>query len=163
LSATQSYAVAIQISNPSGGLNLIDPVERLSPIPSTSQPLLVELGVKQGGKSVLFAVQPGTVVTGSGSCTPGPIDCEILSLSPDQSENISTQSAGGATIAQFAVTGIYAQDHGSAAAARKARNAVAAAGAKLLTNSPLSALTLFQYQPSVGAIVDMRNLTVGGN
>jgi hypothetical protein len=163
LTATQSYAVAIQISNASGGLNLIDPVERLSPIPSTSQPLLVELGVKQGGKSVLFAVQPGTVVTGSGSCTPGPIDCEILSLSPDQSENISTQSAGGATIAQFAVTGIYAQDHGSAAAARKARNAVAAAGAKLLTNSPLSALTLFQYQPSVGAIVDMRNLTVGGN
>jgi hypothetical protein len=163
LSATQSYAVAIQISNPSGGLNLIDPVERLSPIPSASQPLLVELGVEQGGRNVLFAVQPGSVVTGPGRCTPGPIDCEILSLSRDQRENVSTQSAGGATIAQFAVTGIYAQDHGSAGAATKARHTVNAVGAKLLTNSPLSALTLFQYQPSVGAVVDMRNLIVGGN
>ncbi len=163
LSATQTYDVAIQISNASGGLNLIDPVQRLSTIPSASQPLLVELGVEQGGSRVLFAVQPGTVVTGPGACTPGPIDCEILSLAPDQGENVSTQSAGGATIAQFAVTDIYAQDHGSAGAASQARNAVSAQGARLLSNSPLSALSLFQYEPSVGAIVDMRNLTVGGN
>jgi hypothetical protein len=163
LGATQSYAVAIQVSNSSGGLNLLDPVERLSPIPSGSQPLLVELGVAQGGRRVLFAVQPGTIVTGPGSCTPGPIDCEILSLSPDQTETVSTQLAGGTTIAQFAVTGISAADHPSVAAANKARNAVSAAGARLLDNSPLQALSLFDYEPSVGAVVDLRNLTVGGN
>ena len=78
-------------------------------------------------------------------------------------ENISTQSAGGASIAQFSVTGISAVDHPSVAAANKARNSVSPVGAKLLTNSPLAALTLFNYEPSVGAVVDMRNLTVGGN
>jgi hypothetical protein len=163
LSATQTYQVALQISNPSGGLNLIDPLKRLSPVPSASEPLLVELGVEQGGHHVLFAVQPGTVVSGRGTCTPGPIDCEILSLSPEQAENVSTQSAGGATIAQFAITGITAQDYSSVAAANKARNAVSSVGADLLTDSPLSALSLFQYEPSVGAVVDLRNLTVGGN
>jgi hypothetical protein len=161
LTSTQSYQVEIQLSNASGGLDLIDSVERLSPIPSASQPLLVELGVAQGGRHVLFAVQPGTVPSGPGSCTPGPIDCEILSLSPDQTETVST--AGGATATQFAVTGITAQDHASVAAANQARNAVFAAGAKLLDDSPLPALSLFQYEPSVGAVVDLRNLTVGGN
>jgi hypothetical protein len=138
-------------------------VNRLSPIPSAGQPLLVELGVLQSGKRVLFAVQPGTIVSGPGSCTPGPIDCEILSLPAGAIESVSTQSAGGATIAQFSISGISAVDHGSVAAANKARGAVSQAGAKLLTNSPLSALTLFQYEPSVGAVVDLRNLTVGGN
>jgi hypothetical protein len=161
LTSTQSYHVEIQLSNASGGLDLIDSVERLSPIPSASQPLLVELGVAQGGHHVLFAVQPGSVPTGPGSCTPGPIDCEILSLSPDQTETVST--ASGAAVTQFAVTGISAQDHPSAAAANQARNAISAAGARLLSGSPLSALSLFQYEPSVGAVVDLRNLTVGGN
>jgi hypothetical protein len=163
LRPNQSYEVAIQISNASGGLDLLDPVVRLSPLPTSSQPLLVELGVEQGGRRVLFAVQPGTIVTGAGSCTPGPIDCEILSLATDQTESVSTQSAGGTTLAQFAVTGISAQSHPSVAAANKARNAVSAAGAKLLDNSPLQALSLFDYEPSVGAVVDLRNLTVGGN
>jgi hypothetical protein len=161
LTSTQSYQVELQLSNSSGGLDLIDSVARLSPIPSASQPLLVELGVEQGGSHVLFAVQPGTVPSGAGSCIPGPIDCEILSLSPDQTETVSTGS--GATVTQFAVTGISAQNHASVAAANEARNAVSAAGAKLITNSPLTALSLFQYEPSVGAVVDLRNLTVGGN
>jgi hypothetical protein len=163
LTAKQSYAVSIEITNGSGGVEPIDPVQRLTALPSASQPLLVELGVEQGGKRVLFAVQPGTVVNGGGSCTPGPIDCEILSLPVGGVENISTQSAGGATIAQFSVTGISAVNHPSVAAASKARNSVAQVGAKLLSGSPLTALTLFKYEPSVGAVVDMRNLTVGGN
>jgi hypothetical protein len=119
--------------------------------------------VEQGGRRVLFAVQPGTIVTGAGSCTPGPIDCEVLSLAVDQTEAVSSQSAGGTTLAEFAVTGISAQSHPSVAAANKARHAVSATGAKLLDNSPLQALSLFDYEPSVGAVVDLRNLTVGGN
>ena len=47
-------------------------------------------------------VQPGTVVHGAGTCTPGPIDCEILSLGQDQVETISS----GSTSSSFAVTAI---------------------------------------------------------
>jgi hypothetical protein len=159
LTAKESYDVALSITNSKGGVNPIDPLERLSPLPSAGQPLVVELGVLQGGHRVLFAVQPGTVVSGPGACTPGPIDCEILSVAQDQVETVSS----GSTSVSFAVTGITAQQHPSTSAANAARQAVDKAGRNLLANSPLSALSLFQYQSQIGAVVDLRNLTVGGN
>lgn len=164
LTATQSYAVKLAITNSSGGLNTIDPLERLSVLPSGRQPLLVELGVLKGGSRVLFAVQPGTVVGGPGSCIPGPIDCEILSLAQDQVEALGVKTqTGNESVALFAVTGITAAGHSSAAAANKARGAASSAGRQLLSGSSSSALSLYQYEPSVGALVDLQNLTVGGS
>jgi len=164
LKPTQSYVVSVGITNSSGGFNTIDPLERLSVLPSAQQPQLIELGVLQGGHSVLFAVQPGTVLNGPGACTPGPIDCEILSLGENKTEGISTQSSSGTTlVADFAITSITTQNYSSAGAADKARQAASATGRDLLNQSTLSALSLFQYSPSVGAVVDERNLTVGGN
>ena len=117
----------------------------------------------KGGQRVLFVVQPGAVLSGPGICTPGPIDCQILSLAQGQTEQLSVQSPTGlVTIALFSVTGISVDEHSTAAAADKARRAVSAAGLNLLNRSTLSALSLFQYEPSIGAVVDLRNLTVGG-
>ena len=125
--------------------------------------MLVELGVLQGGHSVLFVVEPGTVVSGAGTCTPGPIDCEILSLNPGQTEGISKQTASGSTpVALFSVNSISADQFPSAAAANKARETASDVGRQLLNRTPLSSISLFQYDPSVGAVVDLRNLTVGG-
>jgi len=164
LSATQSYHVTLAITNASGGLATVDPLERLSVLPSSQQPLLVELGVLNGGHRVLFVVQPGTVVNGPGTCTPGPVDCEILSLAQDQTEGISVQSpTGPVSIALFAVTGITTDRNSSATAADKARRTESAAGRALLDHSTLSALSLFRYEPSLGAVADLRNLTVGGS
>jgi hypothetical protein len=152
----------LAITNSAGGLNTIDPLERLSILPSAQQPLLIELGVLKGGHRVLFAVEPGTVVGGPGSCTPGPIDCEILSLGQDQTEALGVQSPTGPVgVVLFAVTGVTAGTYSSAAAADKARRAESPAGRKLLDASTLDALSLFQYEPSVGAVVDLRNLTAG--
>jgi hypothetical protein len=164
LSATESYHVTLAITNAAGGLDTIDSLERLSVLPSAQRPLLVELGALQGGHRVLFVVQPGTVVSGPGTCTPGPIDCEILSLGQDQTEGLATQSPTGlVSVAMFAVTGISTDRHSSAAAADRARRSESAAGRALLDKSTLSALSLFRYAPSLGAVVDMRNLTVGGS
>jgi hypothetical protein len=163
LTAKQSYQVSLAITTKDGGLNTIDPLERLSVIPGVQQPLLVELGVLQGGKRVLFAVEPGAAVGGPGTCTPGPIDCEILSLAPGQTEGVSKQTATGSTpVALFSVNSISAADHPTVAAADAARHTASEAGRELLANTPLSAVSLFQYDPSVGAVVDLRNLTVGG-
>jgi hypothetical protein len=153
--------VAIAMTDASGGFNTIDPFERLSVLPSKQQPLLIELGVLEGGHRVLFVVQPGTQVSGPGTCLPGPIDCEILSLAPNQTEQISGN--GNASGSSFQVTGITADENPSTAAADIARQAESAFGRDLLNKSTLTALTLFQYQPSVGAVVDLRNLTVGGS
>jgi hypothetical protein len=164
LSSTQAYRVAVSITASGGGLNGIDPLERLSVLPSPQQPLLVELGVLQGGKRVLFATQPDTVLAGPGSCIPGPVDCEILSLGQDQTEAVGRRLGGlGATaVALFAVTAITAADYPSAAAADSARRSVSAAGRTLLASSNLPTLALFPYEPSLGYLVDLRNLTVGG-
>jgi hypothetical protein len=164
LEATQSYEVSLAITTPSGGLNTIDPLERLSVMPSVKQPLLTELGVLQGGKQVVFVVEPGAVVSGPATCTPGPIDCEIITLSPGQTEGVSQQTPTGSTpVALFAVDAISAADHPSVAAADQARRAASEAGRELLANTTFGALSLFQYDPSVGAVVDLRNLTVGGS
>ena len=64
-------------------------------------------------------------------------------------------------MALFAITSISAVDNGSSAAATKVRKAESAAGRAVLDASPLSALSLFRYDPSVGAVLDLRNLTVG--
>jgi hypothetical protein len=162
LTKTEAYDVSLAITNSGGGLNTLDPLERLSVLPSDQQPLLVELGVAQGGNHVLFAVQPGAVVTGPGSCTPGPIDCAILSLGQDQTEELSAQTGalGSTQVALFAVTGISATKYSSAAAADKARRTASSAGQNLLDKSTSQALSLFQYEPSLGSVVDLRNLGV---
>jgi hypothetical protein len=159
LSPDQSYSVSLAITKPTGGLDTISPLERLSPLPSASRPLLVELGVLKGGSRVLFAVQPGTVVSGKGTCIPGPIDCEILSLAQGQTERLSVQtSAGVVRVALFAVTGINAAKQHSRSAAMKVRNQESSAGRRVLDRSSLNALTLFRYEPSAGAVIDLRNL-----
>lgn len=164
LTATQSYQVSLAITDSGGNLNTIDSLERLTVLPSVKQPLLTELGVLQGGRQVVFVVEPGAVVGGPGTCTPGPIDCEILTLSPGQTEGLSQQTPTGSTpVALFAVNSITAVNHPSAAAADRARRTASDAGRELLANTPLSSVSLFQYDPSVGAVVDQRNLTVGGS
>jgi hypothetical protein len=164
LADNESYHVVLAMTNAAGGLNTLDPLERLSVLPSKAQPLMVELGVLKGGKRVMFALQPGAVVSGPGSCTPGPIDCEILSLAKDQIETLSQQTPGGGTapVTMFAVTGIKVDKHSSTAAASSARQKVSQAGRQLLANSQLAALSLFQYRPSLGSVVNLQNLKVGG-
>jgi hypothetical protein len=120
--------------------------------------------VLKGGHRVLFVVQPGTVVGGPGTCTPGPIDCAILSLGENQTESIGRLSNGVTVpVTTFAVTAINVDNHSSAAEANTARAEVSAAGRKVLDASTLSALSLFQYDQSAGAVLDLRNLTVGGS
>ncbi len=163
LRSSQVYRVALAVSWPSGGLDTIDPLERLSVLPNDRQPLLVELGVQKGGGRVLFAVEPGAVVSGPGTCTPGPIDCQVLSLAVGQNENLSSQSPTGPNeVALFAVTSITAHSLGSSSAAATARRRVSAAGRDELASSQQNVVSLFRYEPALGAVVDLRNLSIGG-
>ncbi len=163
LTQTESYDVQISITASHGGVNKIGSLERDGTLPNNQTPLLVELGVLKGGKRVLFAVQPGTRFIGPGSCTPGPIDCQVMSLGQNQIESIAPTTAKGVgPYAMFAITGITATHYRSASAANKARNKVSGFGRRLLAHSNSSALSLFPYKSGLGAIVDLRDLTIGG-
>ncbi|HWF49684.1 MAG TPA: hypothetical protein VG294_03475 [Solirubrobacteraceae bacterium] len=164
LTASQAYHVAISMTVATGDVHAVDPLQRLSLLPSDQEPRLIELGVQNGGHRVLFVVQPGTIVRGPGRCTPGPIDCEIVSLAPNQVEWVGTSGPSGiAGVALMAVTAINAADYSSPAAADKARSATSAAGRRALSASTLRALSLFQFKPGLDALVDLSNVTVGGN
>jgi hypothetical protein len=160
LKPTQSYTVALSLTSPGGNLDVIESLERLSVLPSEQEPLLVYLGVLEGGRHVLFAVPPGTSVSGPGACTPGPTDCELLSLAPDQIESLATSA--GVSVALFTVTAIKTASFATVAAANRARTAFSAFGNARLNSISLPALALFEYQPVLGALVDLRNLSVGG-
>jgi hypothetical protein len=160
LSATEAYHVAVALTTASGGLDARD-LARLSVLPSDQQPLLVELGVLRGGNRVLFVVERGATVSGPGSCTPGPVDCEILALSPGQVETVSAKAGGVAT--QMAVTQVITAHHSSPAAAQTDRSSYAADGLKLLHQYWPSVLSLFPYNPSLGLIVDRRDLSAAGS
>jgi hypothetical protein len=163
LSSTEAYDVTISITNSRHGVNKISALERLATLPSAQQPQLVELGVLKGGRRVLFAVQPGTSLGGPGTCTPGPIDCQVVSLGVDQIESISRKTSTGLVpLAMFAVTAISAHHYSSTRQADNARSAVSPVGRRLLSHSTASALNLFPYKPGLGAIVDLRNLSIGG-
>jgi hypothetical protein len=163
LTSTQSYGVALSLTTFAGDLNTIDSLERLSVLPSEQQPLLVYLGVLKGGRDALFLVQPGTVVSGPGTCAPGPSDCEILSLAQGRIESLAVSTASGTSnVALFSVTSIKVDQHASVASANRARREASAVGQALLKASTLPALPLFEYQPNVGAVVDLRNLEAGG-
>ena len=163
LTATETYQVTLAMTTPTGGLDTADSVERLSPLPSQKQALMVELGVLKGGHRVLFLLRPGTVVSGPGTCTPGPIDCEILSLGQEEIEKLGTSSSSGVDpVALFAVTAIQAHRYSTRATAGRMRRVVSTAGQRLINGSTSDALSLFRYEPSLGAVVDLRNLSVGG-
>jgi hypothetical protein len=167
LQANEAYHVALSIENESlGSVAPLDPIERHDTLPVGQKPMLVFLGVLQGGSRVLFSLVPGTAVSGPGHCIPGPLDCQVLSLGVNQTEALSQiVKTGFAPVDLFAVTGITAQDYPSKAAADAARNQVSKAGSAVLdaNASSLSVLSLFPFQSGIDAIVDMRNLTVGGN
>jgi hypothetical protein len=163
LTPSQAYSVTFSITNTTGGFDTVNSLERLSVLPNDKQPLLVELGVLQGGKRVLFAVQPGASLTGPGKCIPGGVDCSIISLAPGDIEGLYGTTQNGTVYAEFSVTSIGAAKLGSEAAADKVRAKESAAGRSLLSASSNSVLSLFSYDPSLGAIVDKRNLAVGGN
>ena len=86
------------------------------------------------------------------------------SLDPGQTEGVSKQTASGSTpVALFSVNSISRRpvpfgshrEQGS-------RDGVGGRPPAGSTNTSLSSVSLFQYDLSVGAVVDLRNLTVGG-
>jgi len=108
-------------------------------------------------------VLPGTLVDDQADCVPGPTDCEIIAVAPDQMVGLSVNQDGTPTLVDvIAVASIYAKNYSSVAAAQHARHQESSTGAHVLNGAGLSALSLFQYRPSIGSVVDLRNLSVAG-
>jgi hypothetical protein len=169
LTKNQVYALGLSVTNPGNSslsLNSQELQLRDSGFPDVggngTSPMLVYLGVLQGGHRALFAVMPGTALSDSGSCIPGPAFCQVISLAPGQRETVSRAGSSSAPY-EFSIVKIYGVTQSSAAAAMRARNAVSTSGQRFLDNAALAAVQFFLFDSSTGTLVDQRNLTVGGN
>ena len=77
-------------------------VTRLEALPDSETPLLVYLGVKDGGKAAVFMLDSSVTPQGDGTCEPSPATCETLVLREGETEFFDVAGEDGtATGAQF--------------------------------------------------------------
>ncbi len=59
---------------------------RLTPLPSSKQPLVVFRGVTVGGKSATFTLAGEVILHGNAACVPSASQCQAIELQPGQTE-----------------------------------------------------------------------------
>jgi hypothetical protein len=77
-------------------------VPRLSPLPNSSDPIVIFLGVSRSDKQTraVFLVTSDAVATGDGACKPKDDDCTYVYLAENETEYFDVQ-AGTAGLAQY--------------------------------------------------------------
>jgi hypothetical protein len=76
-------------------------VTRLEALPDSDNPLLVYMGVKDGGKAAVFMLDSSVTPQGDGECEPSPADCETLVLRKGETEFFDVLDENGESTAQF--------------------------------------------------------------
>jgi hypothetical protein len=70
-------------------------VERLDPLPTADEPLLVYLGLTDDGRSAVFMLDAGVTVDGDGRCRPDPDDCQTVELAAGETGFIEIAGEDG--------------------------------------------------------------------
>lgn len=81
-------------------------VARLTPLPSADSPFFVFLGVKSGGKTLVFMVSSDAKATGDGKCRPSKNDCETIELQAGDTEFFDLATVDGVEQYQMDVISI---------------------------------------------------------
>lgn len=93
-------------------------LERLQPLPSAEQPVLIYLGLLKDGKTAEFLVDHGVQAIGDGECRPSPELCETLRLRAGDTEFLDVVDATGAVGGQFQLDLIKVHNSKQASASR---------------------------------------------
>lgn len=82
-------------------------VARLTPLPSADSPFFVFLGVKAGGKTLVFMVSSDAKATGDGKCRPSKSACETIELQAGDTEFFDLTTDEGVEQYQMDVISIH--------------------------------------------------------
>jgi hypothetical protein len=132
-------------------------IARLTPLPSSDNPLFVYMGPADDKQGAVFVVNTPTVPTGDGKCQPSADDCERIVLEDGDSEFFDVQG-GTAGVVEYQLTmlSIKKVTAASAAKAAAARARESKAGRdilrQLVADNP-SALGDWNYSKSLGLLV----------
>lgn len=96
-------------------------VPRLTPLPSADSPFFVFLGVKSGGKTLVFMVSSDAKATGDGKCRPSKDRCETIELQAGDTEFFDLTTDEG--VEQYQMDVISIEKVSSKSASKKASSA----------------------------------------
>ena len=93
---SQWYEFQLDVeTGPAGDTSVRNNLGELTVLPSESNPVAVYLGIAKGGKDAVFMVSPDVVgVSGGGSCSPSPANCQLLTLSEGEEEKFDYAPSG---------------------------------------------------------------------
>jgi hypothetical protein len=109
-------------------------VKKLEPVPVGEEPLVLYLGVADGGKSAVFLIDSSVEADGDGECMPDPNTCETVHVREGETEFFDVVDDAGTTVSQYQLdlVDIKRRKTASASVAKRANARESKAGRKLL-------------------------------
>jgi hypothetical protein len=98
-------------------------IPRLTPLPSTTNPFFIFLGVLSDHKTAVFLISSDATATGDGTCKPNPDQCDTIEMKAGDTEFFDV-AQGNAGVIQYELDLLkvfHDKVKGKAAAARAAR------------------------------------------
>jgi hypothetical protein len=131
------HELTVRFGDASGGSERRS-VERLDPLPSAEEPVLIYLGLRKDGKTAVFLVDHGVQAVGDGECVPFPEQCERIFLRAGETEFLDVVDATGQVTAQYQLDLIKIHNKGTKASAAKARLSAKAEGRALQARASIA-------------------------
>ena len=142
-------------------------IPRLTPLPSSTNPFFVFLGLKDNGSTAVFLVDADAVPLGDGTCKPDDDDCQTVELKKGDVEFFDLQSGtAGVVQYQLDLEGIDKGKAATMASAARAHARESKAGREylrtLMTTEP-DILASWDFSPSTGLLVEKAPAAVAGD
>lgn len=154
--ATDTYSVTLKFGE-EGTMKTYKDVARLTPLPSSTNPFFVFLGLSDDGKKAVFLVDAEAIPTGDGTCQPSEDSCEQVALKVGDIELLELQSGtGGVVQYQLELTSITSSKAPTKATAAAAHARESSAGREYLRQAVAddpSLLDNWDYSTATGLLV----------
>jgi hypothetical protein len=151
------YHVAVQFGalpvSAAAPLTPYENLKLLTPLPSSSQALIVFRGVTAGGKSATFTLVGEAILHGAGKCLPSATQCEAIDLQSGKAEQLEYLSATGQVLSYELKVVSITSEKASSAAVRYALHGESKAGRELLSHDGLMAIPYLHYSAGTGVLV----------
>lgn len=146
------YRVSLRFGE-AGAQRTIKDIPRLTPLPSSSDPFFVFLGVLRDGKTAVFLVSSDATATGDGACKPRATNCQTIQLKAGETEffDLSTGTAGVIQY-QLDLLSVSRRSAASTAVASERRARESKAGRAILRAAVKQTDLGFDYIPRLGVL-----------
>ncbi len=161
LASNQAYLVDAS-STYGAQADVLDNLQRLTPLPANATPEIVYLGVLRGGRKAVFlltaAVDAKLSLSGPVVCVPSATNCQVAELGPKATVTLKPNGSDPSVLPfAFEVNAIRAKTFGSDAEALHARRTASMTGEQTVAQSGVAALAHFFYALGIGVVIHVKH------